>query len=158
MIAISDNMYMQSEQNVNSSFIATNTGSITLNPQDGHVAITGCLSTTVTVCPSDKRFKKEIVPIEGAMPIITNLLSVYFKYNTSEFPNKKFPVQRQIGLVAQDVEKELPEIVFTDENGYKSIDYAKLTVLLIKGIQEQQKMMEQQNERLIKIEEQLSKM
>ena len=57
MIAISDNMYMQSEQNVNSSFIATNTGSITLNPQDGHVAITGCLSTTVTVCPDERQLK-----------------------------------------------------------------------------------------------------
>ena len=40
---------------------------------------------------------------------------------------------RQIGVIAQEVEAVLPEIVGTDEEDIKSVDYAKLTALLIES-------------------------
>ena len=55
-----------------------------------------------------------------------------------EFPQKHFISGKQIGLIAQNVEKVIPEIV-SEVDGYKSIDYAKLVPLLIEGIKEQQK-------------------
>ena len=45
---------------------------------------------------------------------------------------------REIGLIAQEVEKEFPEIVRTDDKGYKSVMYDRLSVILLKAIQEQQ--------------------
>lgn len=53
-----------------------------------------------------------------------------------------FVADRQIGVIAQDVEKLYPEVVFTDKEGYKSVDYAKLTPVLIEAIKEQQNLIE----------------
>ena len=38
----------------------------------------------------------------------------------------------QIGLIAQEVEQFFPELVKTDKDGYKSVDYSRLTVILLK--------------------------
>jgi hypothetical protein len=43
----------------------------------------------------------------------------------------------QIGFVAQEVEQVLPEVVSTDEEGYKFLDYTKLTAVLLEAIKEQ---------------------
>jgi hypothetical protein len=43
----------------------------------------------------------------------------------------------QIGFVAQEVEQVLPEVVSTDEEGYKFLDYTKLTAVLVEAIKEQ---------------------
>jgi len=48
----------------------------------------------------------------------------------------------QIGLIAQEVEKVLPELVSTDSEGYKSIAYGKLTAVLVEAIKEQQRQIE----------------
>jgi hypothetical protein len=52
---------------------------------------------------------------------------------------------RQIGLIAQDVESVLPEVVTTDEAGYKAIKYPHLTALLIEAVKEQQALIEAQH-------------
>ncbi len=53
-----------------------------------------------------------------------------------------FENRKQIGLVAQDVERIFPDLVRTDDNGYKAVSYEKLPVLLLEGIKEQQKQLE----------------
>ncbi|PIR82688.1 hypothetical protein COU20_01135 [Candidatus Kaiserbacteria bacterium CG10_big_fil_rev_8_21_14_0_10_59_10] len=50
--------------------------------------------------------------------------------------------QKDIGVVAQEVERVLPEAVRTDAYGMKSVDYARLIPLLIEAIKEQQKELE----------------
>jgi hypothetical protein len=47
---------------------------------------------------------------------------------------KGFSDDKQIGLIAQDVETVLPELVKTGTDGYKSVSYAKLTVVLVEAI------------------------
>jgi hypothetical protein len=49
----------------------------------------------------------------------------------------------QFGFIAQEFEKVIPELVRTDKDGYKSIDYVKLTPILVVAIQEQQKQIEE---------------
>ena len=44
----------------------------------------------------------------------------------------------QIGVIAQEVEMEFPEIVSTNEKGYKMVDYTKLTPILVEAVKEQQ--------------------
>ena len=51
-------------------------------------------------------------------------------------------------MIAQDTEEVVPEAVKTDSEGWKSIQYAKLTPVLIEAVKEQQRVIEQQNERL----------
>ena len=51
--------------------------------------------------------------------------------------------KRQAGVIAQDVEKVLPEVVHTDENGIKSVAYGNMIGLLIEAIKEQQRQIDE---------------
>lgn len=90
--------------------------------------------TTVTATDfnstSDKRFKENISTIETPLDIVGKLEGVRFKWKESNKPS--------IGLIAQDVEEVLPEIVHTDDQGIKYINYGLLTALLIESIKQQQ--------------------
>jgi hypothetical protein len=87
---------------------------------------------------SDIRFKKDITPMKEVLPDLMKLQPVKFNWRKDEFPNKHFDDRNNIGFIAQEMEKIYPEIVNTGNDGYKSIDYGKLTSVLTKAIQEQQ--------------------
>ncbi|GMH52061.1 hypothetical protein TrRE_jg10043, partial [Triparma retinervis] len=57
---------------------------------------------------------------------------------TDEFPEKNFDNHTHYGFIAQEVEEVLPEIVGTNELGYKSIRYIGFTSLLVEALKEQQ--------------------
>ena len=61
-----------------------------------------------------------------------------------------------IRLIAQEVEAVFPTIVVTHKDGFKSVDYGKLTPLLIQSIQEQQIMLESQQMTITRLEEKLN--
>jgi hypothetical protein len=63
---------------------------------------------------------------------------VEYEMRVSEFSQEHFVPGRQMGLLAQSVEKIIPEVV-SERDGYKGVDYPKLVPLLIEGIKEQQK-------------------
>jgi hypothetical protein len=50
--------------------------------------------------------------------------------------------KKEIGLIAQDLEQVYPELVSTDQDGYKSVQYSHLVPVLIEAIKEQQKQIE----------------
>ena len=50
-----------------------------------------------------------------------------------------FSKEQDLGFIAQEVEQIYPELIHTNAEGYKSLDYARLTVILTRAIQEQQK-------------------
>jgi len=86
---------------------------------------------------SDRRYKKDIVPMKGVLPDLMKLQGVKYNWRKDEFPNMEFfNDRRQIGFIAQEMEKIFPEIVNTNEKGYKSIEYAKLTPVLVEAIKE----------------------
>jgi len=113
---------------------------------------------------SDVQLKTNLIPFESGLEKIQLLTAYYFHWNEEAIQNFKLKDKQQIGLNAQDVEKVLPQLVSTDSNGYKSIDYLKLTPVLVEAIKEQQQkinQLEKENAELIKrldrIEEMLSK-
>ena len=55
---------------------------------------------------------------------------------------------RRIGLLAQDVEQVAPELVWTDDQGIKSIDYSRLTAVLVEAVKEQQSLIHALNDRI----------
>jgi trimeric autotransporter adhesin len=81
---------------------------------------------------SDARFKKEIVTIDQPLEKLNQIGGYYYHWNLGTDET------RQAGLIAQEVEKVLPEIVSTDDQGYKSVDYGKMNALLIEAIKELQ--------------------
>ena len=84
---------------------------------------------------SDIRLKKNLVKIDNALLKLSQINGYYYNYLVSDG-------QKEVGVVAQEVEKVLPEIVRTDSKGYKSLDYSKLTPLLIEAIKELQNQIE----------------
>ena len=81
---------------------------------------------------SDERLKEDIQPITGGLEKVMQLQGVSYKRNDVE--NAK----TQIGVIAQQVESILPEVVLTadDEMGTKSVDYSKMTAVLIEAVKE----------------------
>jgi hypothetical protein len=88
---------------------------------------------------SDQRLKKNILPISGALDKVQRLNGVTFTW-------KKTGI-KDIGVIGQNVEKVLPEIVHTGKDGMKGVEYGNLAALFIEAIKEQQKeIKDQQNE------------
>ena len=81
---------------------------------------------------SDKRLKKDISNIENGLAKVMQMQGVYYKRNDVE------DAREQIGVLAQDMEAIMPEVVLTadDEMKTKSVDYGKLTSVLIEAIKE----------------------
>ncbi|MBI5894039.1 MAG: tail fiber domain-containing protein [Deltaproteobacteria bacterium] len=87
---------------------------------------------------SDIRLKENIKPLAKPLAKILKLNGVQFNWKDDKKGSKK----ENIGLIAQDVEKVFPEVVSTDKNGMKSVEYANLVAPLIEAIKEQQKEIE----------------
>ena len=85
---------------------------------------------------SDRRYKTEIKPLERALDKVIMLNGVTYKWRVSEFPEQQFDNNTHIGVIAQDVEEIFPELVSTDENGYKSVQYGNFAPVLIEAIKE----------------------
>ena len=88
---------------------------------------------------SDMRFKQHITPLSDPLHKINQLQGVTFQWRFEAYPDGHFPQSPELGLIAQDVEKVLPEVVNSDSDGIQSIDYYQLVPLLIEAIKEQQK-------------------
>jgi len=81
---------------------------------------------------SDERLKTDIETIENAFEKLIELRGVYYRRTDQDNADRK------IGVIAQEVEKHFPEVVLTqdDEMGTKSVDYGKLTAVLIEAVKE----------------------
>ena len=96
-------------------------------------------------CCSDRRLKKNIAPLASALDKVIKLQGVNFSWDRAAYPKRFFPEGTQIGLIAQDVESVIPEVVLTDSEGYKSITYDKLTAVLIEAVKEMKQQMRSQD-------------
>ena len=101
----------------------------------------GTLSATVFTSLSDRTQKEDIRPIENAIGIVNQLTGV--RYNWKNNTNKP-----SIGLIAQDVEEVIPEVVVEMADGLKSVSYGNIVAVLIEAIKEQQVRIEELEDRL----------
>jgi hypothetical protein len=97
------------------------------------------------IYPSDVRLKKDIEPLTSSLNKVINLKGVSYLWKAEDRSRNGFGKDRDIGLIAQDVEAVIPELVYTDSKGYKSLSYDKLVPVLVEAIKEQQKTIEVQN-------------
>ena len=91
---------------------------------------------------SSKRWKTNVSPIENALEKVEKLNGVYFDWKANG--------KHDIGLIAEEVGEVIPEVVAYEENGVdaQSLDYARLTALLVEAIKEQQKEIESLKEEI----------
>ena len=81
---------------------------------------------------SDRRLKTDITNIENALPKVMQMQGVYYKRNDVD------DAREQVGVIAQDMEAIVPEVVLTADDAMqtKSVDYGKLCAVLIESIKE----------------------
>ena len=81
---------------------------------------------------SDKRLKTDIKNIDDALSKVIKMQGVYYKRNDIQ------DAKEQVGVLAQDMEEILPQVVITadDDIKTKSVDYGKLTSVLIESIKQ----------------------
>lgn len=90
------------------------------------------LATGDVTAYSDIRVKENVEQLDGALAAVLQLRGVtYTKIGSQE-------EGRQLGLIAQEVERVVPEVVKTHQDGIKSLAYANLVALLIEAVKEQQ--------------------
>jgi len=105
---------------------------------------TAVYATNGTIQTSDARYKTNIETIDNPLEKITRINGVRYTWNSDEYPEMNFDDAVHLGVLAQEVEEVLPELVYTDENGYKSVSYEKLAPVLIEAVKEQQGEIESQ--------------
>ena len=84
---------------------------------------------------SDRRLKDNIKPIENPIEKIKQIGGYTFDWND----NQSTYEGNDVGVIAQEIEKVLPSLVNDREDGYKGVKYDKIVALLIEGIKDQQK-------------------
>ncbi|MFZ3136590.1 MAG: tail fiber domain-containing protein [Thermodesulfovibrionales bacterium] len=105
---------------------------------------------------SDKKFKKDVTPIESALSKVLQINGVSFNWDIKGYEEKGFSEGRHYGVIAQEIEKVLPEVVKTvrfkpkgkeeieivpeeEKVEEKAVAYTELIPILIEAIKEQQK-------------------
>lgn len=153
----SNSLVLGSINGINGATADTKVGIGTTGPLDrlhvvgdirvGVTGTNGCVKnnnggTIAGTCSSDLRFKRNIAPFEPVLNKVTRLQPKYYFWRAEEFPDKNFGAARETGLVAQEVEQVLPELISEDDQGYKLVDYSKLPLMLLQAIKEQQQQIE----------------
>jgi hypothetical protein len=84
---------------------------------------------------SDERLKDNIKVIKGSLDKIGEIRGVEFDWNDKS-PAWARERGHDVGVVAQEVQKIIPEIVIERKNGYLGVDYKRIVPLLIESIKE----------------------
>jgi Chaperone of endosialidase/Bacterial shufflon protein, N-terminal constant region len=99
---------------------------------------------------SARRFKRDFQPVQHGLAEVMALAPVSYHY-TFEGDS----AQRHIGLIAEDVQRIVPEVVAVENGQCIGLDYSSLVPVLIKAVQEQQAMIERQAVRMAEMEAEL---
>lgn len=126
-------------------------GGTSANPQHNSIGVGTAASTTAgeiratnditAFYSSDKRLKNNIINIESPLDKLNKINGVTFDW--IETPGVHSHTGSDIGVIAQEIEEVLPDIVTTRDNGYKAVKYDKLVALLIESNKELNKKVEE---------------
>jgi hypothetical protein len=100
------------------------------------IHVTGTIKASddiVAYASSDERLKNNIQPIQNPLEKINEISGNTFDWNEEKQDTYK---GKDYGVIAQEIEKILPELVHTKESGFKSVKYDKIIPLLIEGIKD----------------------
>lgn len=105
--------------------VADASGAINLILDGGN----GSITATSVNQTSDRRLKKNIQPLEGSLGNVQKLRGVTYDWKSDKGG-------KQIGFIAQELEEVYPQLVSTDSDGMKSVNYAQMTAVLLEAVKE----------------------
>jgi len=95
---------------------------------DGELTVTGDITAFYT---SDERLKDNVTPIDDPLAKVLSISG-----NTYDWNKTSGKEGHDVGVIAQEVLKVLPEAVTTRDNGYLAVDYQRIVPLLVEAIKE----------------------
>jgi len=108
-------------------------GSFLSGSTDLRINTAGAVSTST----SDKNLKTNIATFQNALAKLKGLRGVSFKWK------EDLEAGTQLGVIAQEVQQVIPEIV-TESGGYLGVDYSEMSAVIIEAIKEQQALLQKQ--------------
>jgi hypothetical protein len=108
----------------------------------GDATITGKFNSNGIEELSDVRYKKNIEKLNNSLQKVLQVDGVSYNWRKDEFPERTFGDRTEIGFIAQELEKVFPELVSTNAEGFKSVQYSHMVPVLLEAIKEQQTMIE----------------
>ena len=106
----------------------------------GDLTVTGTAHAVSFNSSSDLRLKTNIIEIDNCLNRVKKIRGVYFDWVENNEPD--------CGVIAQEIEKVLPLVVRDDRSGFKTVDYSRLTTILIQACKEQQSIIEKQQKQI----------
>lgn len=146
-------------ENINGTFRLINswwTAELFKVDQGGNTSVAGTLTingagwvtSPAYYYSSDKNLKTNITPLNNALEKITSLSGYTFEWKNTG--------RKDIGVIAQEVEKVFPEIVSKNPStGYKTVEYGNLVAPLIEAVKEQQKQLDEQKQLIEKLQKEI---
>jgi len=108
----------------------------------GNRAVYADAGGVLTNSSSDVRLKRDVADLAEEVDVLAalaRLRGVAFNWDTTVDRARGLGDQREIGMIAQEVEAVLPQLVGESSDGYKALDYAKLTAFLVEVTKAQQR-------------------
>ena len=118
-----------STRNSSGSIINTFTINSSTATVNGDLNVTGDI--TAFYVPSDRNWKDNITPIPDALNKVLSISG-----NTFDWNDKSPQLGKDAGVIAQEIQKVLPEAVVEREDGHLSVSYTKIVPLLIEAVKE----------------------
>ena len=85
---------------------------------------------------SDGRLKTNVTPVNQGLEIVNQLNPVFFDWDQNNPRAQGFGTKHQVGFIAQEVEKVLPEVVNKGEDSYRSVEYGKIVSVVVAAVKE----------------------
>jgi hypothetical protein len=140
--------------NTTSTSISITNSTASTSKTTGALIVTGGIGTSgdvfaggdvVAYASSDRRLKDNIQPIQNPLQKINQIGGYSFEWNADK---QDIYRGKDYGVIAQEIEEILPELVENRENGYKAVKYDRLVSLLIEGIKDLSKQVEELQQKL----------
>ena len=96
---------------------------------------------------SDARLKEDVIDIDSVLDNVMQMRAVYYKWKDSA-KYKDGTKTAEIGVIAQEIEKFYPELLMTSDDGYKHMQYARLSPILLEAIKELKQKTDDENRQL----------
>ncbi|HRI72690.1 MAG TPA: tail fiber domain-containing protein, partial [Polyangium sp.] len=122
---------------------------------DGSFKVNGSVYAYKHFRWSDARLKEGVRPIQRALDKVNAMRGISYRWRAEEMEDALVDDRRQLGVVAQEIEKVCPEVVSTEKVGdvpTKTVDYTQLVPVLIEAIKEQQALIDKLRLRLEALE------
>ena len=103
-------------------------------PTNYAAAFNGSIFANGNYVSSDARYKKNIAPLGNALDSVLNLRGVSYEWDKAKFPTQNFGEGKQMGFIAQEIEKIFPQLVMTSPDGYKAVNYTGVIPVLVEAV------------------------